>query len=407
MTKEKNNAVSLIATVAVIISLFLLSATIAFAASDNATTNESFTQGLQKDGNPVNPLRSVAADALGATDGEFVSLGYGGELIVGFAQNMSGNLSLAVQEFTGGAYPLETADVYVGTDPTGPWTYVGEATNDEGAGDETSTFAVAECYQYVRVVDTTDEAIHNATSDGFDVDSFTANYDESCPEPEPEPMPAGHTRISLHSAAVVMNEVTTAANTGGNTAGGSYAGNGGSGGDIDNTGGDQDVEGTATGNGGVGGNSGLGGAVQTGDALAVASLTNTVNSNVVRVGADCGCDGDLGRVRIRTHDFAMLGNRLATAANSGDNTAEGSEAGTGGNGGDIDNGAGGHGHGDVHKDGNNGGGDDDASQEIDDSTTGSGAAGGSSDAGGSVLTGAATSRATVVNLVNSNRIRVR
>ena len=397
MTKEKNNTLSIVATLAIIASLFLLSATIAFAASDNATTNESFTQGLQKDGNLVNVLRSDPSDALGATDGEFVSLGYGGEIVVGFAQNMSGNLSLAVKEFTANAYPLETADVYVGTNPAGPWTFVGEATNDEGEGDEITTLEVGQCYQYVQIIDTTDGDLHNDTSDGFDVDSLTAEYDETCPvveEPEMQYMGAGRVNISLHSGAMVVNDTETVAKTGGNLADGSYAGAGGHGGDINNNDGDQDVETATTGTGGDGGTGGLGGAVQTGDALAVASVTNTVNSNVVRVG-DCECDGEIGRVRVRTHDFAALMNRTGTGANTGDNDALGSYGNDGGNGGSIANANG------------NGDDDDDGSQEVDDATTGNGGAGGGADAGGSVLTGRAEARTALVNLVNSNRIQVR
>jgi len=393
--------------------MLLFGAATAFAASDNASTNEGFVQGLQKDGNPVNVLRSNPADALGATDGAYVSLGYGGELTVGFAQNMSGNLLLAVQEVTGGEYPLETADVYVSTDSAGPWTFVGEATNEAGTDDGITTLVVEGCYQYAQIIDTSDGDLHNATSDGFNIDSLTADFDETCPaveEPE-EPASSMNARISLHSSAMVMNETQTAANTGNNIADGSYAGAGGNGGDIDNGGGEQDVEGSATGNGGTGGNAGLGGAVQTGDALAVSSIANTVNSNVVRVD-DCGCEGTaLSRVRVRTHDFAFVGNRAMTAANSGDNSALGSYGGDAGAGGDIDNAddrghGGGHQNSDTKENGGNGG-DTDADQEVDDSTTGAGGNGGTSDAGGSVLTGAATTRASIVNLVNSNRIRIR
>ena len=394
-------------------SLMLLGAATTFAASDNASTNEGFLQGLQKNGAAVDVLRSNPADALGATDGAYVSLGYGGALTVGFAQNMSGNLLLAVQEVTGGEYPLETADVYVSTDATGPWTLVGEATNEEGLGDGITSLSVEGCYQYVQIIDTTDGDLHNDISDGFDIDSLTADYDETCPvveEPE-EPATSTHAHISLHSGAIVMNHTQTAANTGNNFADGSYAGAGGNGGDIDNNGGEQDVEGATTGNGGSGGNAGLGGAVQTGDALAVSSIANTVNSNVVRVD-DCECDGTLGRVRVRTHDFAFVGNRAMTAANSGDNDALGSYGGDAGAGGDIENGndrghGGGHHNDDVKENGDGGNGDSDADQEVDDSTTGVGGNGGASDAGGSVLTGTATTRASIVNLVNSNTIRIR
>lgn len=392
-----------------LVALLFVGASTAFAASDNATTSEGFTQGLQKGGGLVNILRSDPTDALGAANGEFVSLGYGGELIVGFDQNMSGNLLLTVQEVTGGVYPLETSDVYVSTAAAGPWTYVGEATNEGGLEDGASEFQVLECYQYVRVVDTTDSALHNDASDGFDIDSFTADYDETCPiveEPDDDD-PASPVKISLHSGAVVLNDTQTTANTGGNYADGSYAGSGGNGGDIENNGGEQDVEGATTGTGGNGGNGALGGAVQTGNALAESNITNTVNSNIVRVG-DCGCDQAIGKVRIRTHSFAFVGNRMMTAANTGDNEALGSYAGEGGNGGDIENGGDGYDFGPfIVENQFNGDDDDEGEQEVDDSTTGNGGTGGNASDGGSVLTGAATSRATLVNTINSNTIRVR
>jgi len=384
-------------------SLMLFGAATAFAASDNASSNEGFVQGLQKNGDPVSVLRSNPADALGATDGAFVSLGYDGELTVGFAQNMSGNLDLAVQEVTGGPYPLETADVYVSTNPAGPWTLVGEATNEEGLDDGVTTLSIDQCYQYVRIIDTTDGDLHNATSDGFDIDSLTADFDETCPVADPQT--ATHVNITLHNGAMVINETETVANTGGNMADGSYSGAGGDGGSIENAGGEQDVEGSATGNGGTGGNAGLGGAVQTGEALAVSSIANTVNSTVVRAD-DCGCDGTLGRVRVRTHNFAFLGNRAITAANTGDNAALGSYAGDAGEGGDIENGDN-HGYENGLRGGEDDDSQDDADQEVDDSTTGTGGNGGASDAGGSVLTGPATTRASIVNLVNSNRIQIR
>jgi len=391
----KNYPLQIAIVLALATTLLLIGASVALAASNNnASTNEGFTQGLQKNGAAVNPARSNPADALGATDGAYVSLGYGGELTVGFAQNMSGNLLLAIQEVTGGTYPLETADVYVSTSATGPWTLAGEATNEGGLEDGITTLPVDGCFQYVQIIDTTDATLHDATSDGFDVDSLTAEYDENCPEVE-EPVMSNRSniRVSLHSKATVLNGANTSANTGGNMADGSYAGSGGNGGDIENNSGEQDVEGATTGTGGNGGNAGAGGLVQTGDALAVSSIANSVNSNIVRVDA-CGCDQTNSRVRVRTHDFAMVGNLARTRANSGTNDALGSYAGTGGNGGDIDNGT-------RHGEG------DDEDQEVDDAITGNGGAGGTSDAGGTVVTGAATTRAEIINMVNTNRIRIR
>ena len=407
-----NNILGRIGILALASVLFFAGATIALAATDYASTNESFTQGLQKNGNPVDPLRSIESEALGASDGAFVSLGYGGELIVGFDQSMSGNLVLAVQEITTGAYPLETADVYVSTEPDGSWIYIGEATNEEGLGDGLTKFEVNDCYQYVRIIDTTDSSLHNATSDGFDVDSLTAEYDEVCPLEEEPALPMV-VKISLHSSAVVLNDVHTTANTGNNTANGSYAGDGGDGGDIENAGGEQEVEGSATGDGGVGGDASLGGAIQTGDATANSTITNTVNSNYIEID-DCACDNTtIAMVRIHTHDFALVSNRFDTEANTGDNYADGSYAGDGGDGGDIANGEEDDNHdgppvipkgGDNHN--HHPDYDDDADQEVEDSTTGAGGAGGVGDEGGVVLTGQANTRSVITNTINSNLFRI-
>ena len=74
------------------------------------------------------------------------------------------------------------------------------------------------------------------------------------------------------------------ARTGGNTAEGSEAGNGGKGGKIDASGGGSNNNGGATaGDGGNGGHSGLGGTVFTGAADANTTSINVMNTNLVRV----------------------------------------------------------------------------------------------------------------------------
>lgn len=392
---------------AISLALLFIGASTVFAATDTASTNESFTQGLQKDGDAVPLSRSNPANALGTPDGSYVSLGYAGELIVGFDQSMAGNLSLTIQEVTSGPYPLETADVWVSTDSTGPWTYVGEASNDDGTGDAITTFSVDQCYQYVRVVDTTDSDLHDDNSDGFDVDAFTAEFDGTCPEESEPPMTSpNRAHLWLHNSSMVINETETLANTGGNTADGSYGGFGGDGGAIENHGNTQDIEAGSTGNGGTGGDAGLGGAVQTGNASAVTSITNQANRNIIGIDS-CDCESTYDRIRIRTHDFAFLMNRTGTAANTGDNAALGSYAGDGGLGGDIENGT--HEQSPLMANGysNNDHDTDDVEQELDNISTGTGGNGGAGEAGGSVLTGTSTARATIVNLTNSNRIRIR
>jgi len=111
---------------------------------------ESYSQGLQRDGNPIIAARSNVQNALGAPSdppanpGEenFFSLGFkknaqgelvqgGGTLIVrlGTPYYSGQNGEAVVIETTLGSYPLESAHVFVGGSATGPWTLVGLAKN--------------------------------------------------------------------------------------------------------------------------------------------------------------------------------------------------------------------------------------------------------------------------------------
>src|SRR3990167_7644058 len=76
----------------------------------------------------------------------------------------------------------------------------------------------------------------------------------------------GEVTVANNNTAVVINNVSTQASTGGNNAGGSNGGNGGDGG-----------------RGGRGSNGGTGGVVITGNASAGSSVLNKVNTNIVRV----------------------------------------------------------------------------------------------------------------------------
>lgn len=186
--------------------------------------------------------------------------------------------------------------------------------------------------------------------------------------------------IANSNIACVENSAITVAKTGDNIADGSYAGNGGTAGGIVNSG-DEDIDESSTGNGGSGGDSGIGGTVSTGIAIATTNITNDVNKNVQPVGDE---------TVLMNRNMARLSNKVITIADTGDNKAGGSIAGTGGNGGTIS--SGGH-----HKDGGS----------IDDSTTGGGGTGGSTSEGGMVISGDASSNTTIMNIVNRNITRVR
>lgn len=126
-----------------------------------ADTVVSGAQGLRKDGSAVLPARSDSSSALGvpedaaATEGDFFSLGFGGNLVLGFTNpiyNGAGN-DLYVTETTYGnppGYP-ESAMVEVSADGT-TWVSAGTLTQD-GAVSMPESVA---CAYYVRITDTTD-----------------------------------------------------------------------------------------------------------------------------------------------------------------------------------------------------------------------------------------------------------
>ncbi len=103
---------------------------------------------------------------------------------------------------------------------------------------------------------------------------------------------AGAAFASSHiwNYAEVMNEIMTAANTGGNLIGGEI---------VD------------------------GGLIQTGNAGAATQVTNVVNSNNVD-SWDCGCDGSY------IENWAGVYNGVGTLANTGDNVIAGGYVGGGG-----------------------------------------------------------------------------
>ncbi len=150
----------------------------------------SYSPGLRKDNLPVLPERSDPTKALGIPQNNdslnFVSLGFGGELVLGFdqiIQNIDGD-DISVVETSFGSpscssYP-ETIRMYVSPDGSN-WT-------DLGTGCLDSNFelgSVADA-RYVRLVDITDRNAFSggSTVDGFDVDGVMSL---SCDEPPPPP----------------------------------------------------------------------------------------------------------------------------------------------------------------------------------------------------------------------------
>lgn len=150
-----------------------------------ASTVVDSYQGPMKNGQPVSDRGYPNCDpnsALGPADSTynhhetFFSLGYGGYIVLGFPNPVSG--SITVYEVTWGTFPAETADVYVSQDGM-TWTYLGTADNSVGMGGNDphpTTFALDICIMYVKIVDTTNANLHASISDAFDVDAVSGQY---------------------------------------------------------------------------------------------------------------------------------------------------------------------------------------------------------------------------------------
>ncbi len=358
----------------------------AFAASTYVDTNVTYTPGMTKGGDALDVSRTDATKALGTEDGEFVSLGYGGEIVLAFPTHIGGGaLAITAFERTNGDYPLEEAEVEVSSDGL-TWTPVGIANNlEDGELSRPSTFDLGDhCIKYVKLTDITNGDLHNDDSDGYDLDAVGAEYETECVIEEPcSDCESGDSIVRNNNSAFVMNRVSANSNTGGNYAGGSYAGNGGDGGAISG----EEVDESSTGNGGNGGDSGIGGTVITGNAYSNVNAYNEVNSNRTLINR-CACESDnccdSGDSLVVNRNRAIVMNKIGADSNTGHNEADGSYAGDAGDGGNI----GGH------------------DSEVDESSTGNGGHGGNSSDGGLVQSGESRSNVTFVNIVNRTLTRI-
>ena len=156
-------------------------------------------QGFLKSGNPVRDARSNPEAALGVAemDGSdettFYSLGFGGDITLGFDQrvcNLDGD-DLEIWETTNGTYPDEVVMLEASMDGV-DWVNLGYVTTDGSVDLGTLEWAM-----YVRVVDMTDADIHNNSADAYDLDGVMSLHDPAdCADPEePEMLPwLGDTR---------------------------------------------------------------------------------------------------------------------------------------------------------------------------------------------------------------------
>jgi hypothetical protein len=157
-----------------------------------ASTVLTYSQGLRKDGTPVRTERSVPEQGLvfetGQYESNFFSLGFGGWMVAEFScdiRNGEGN-DVKIIEDTWGSYPLEEAEVYASQDGM-TWILLGTADNTNSEGIHTlSEFDLCdlEWARYIKVVDTTDSAVHNNAADGYDLNAIEVLQD--CVEIEDE-----------------------------------------------------------------------------------------------------------------------------------------------------------------------------------------------------------------------------
>jgi uncharacterized repeat protein (TIGR01451 family) len=149
----------------------------------HATGVVTNAQGTLNNGDPITDItRTDAANALGAADNKFISLGKNGSVVLSFNSyviDVPGN-DIAVYEITNGrpSYPEERAKVEVSQDGS-TWMLVGTASGlDNGTGISSFDFSPTglSWIKFIKISDTTDFTIHDATADGYDLDAVDASY---------------------------------------------------------------------------------------------------------------------------------------------------------------------------------------------------------------------------------------
>lgn len=263
----------------------------AFASTtEYASSVVSATQGTRADGSAVLPANSSTTNALGAPDGKFYSLGFGGSITLEFPHYVGSNLAISAYEITNGTYPLETATVQVSQNGT-TWTNVGTATNQSGSGPNPHTTSfnlpAGTCIRYVRLTDTSNKALFEASANGFDLDAVGATYDATCTPPQPPTPTPGNVNVTLSNVSYVHSDTIAKASTGWNFADGSMGGLGGAGGSASNSGANNSTSTAGNtimgGNGGTGGAGSAGGTVLTGAANSLSRTVHTINQNLIRI----------------------------------------------------------------------------------------------------------------------------
>src|SRR3989344_5042032 len=142
---------------------------------------------------------------------------------------------------------------------------------------------------------------------------------------------SSYIKIEAKNSGHITNYTSSKAETGGNTAEGSFGGQGGSGGDVEAEyegdggydGANGNNGGAIAGNGGNGGNASDGGLVTTGDADSVATTSNGLNTTDVELNVD----GDMNSTKLKIEadndkgcECNTIDNKTRSRARTGGNT---------------------------------------------------------------------------------------
>lgn len=155
-------------------ALLATSAASANAAIVYATSVDSYTQGSNTiAGGSIAPARLITSNALGAPDGSFLSLGFGGEAIFSFGRSFIAPGTLWEITFGNRDNHFEEVEVYLGLG--GVFSFLGNVNNALSTG---NSFAFAGTFDQIKLVDISPVF---SGRDGFDVDAISVS---------PVPLPA-------------------------------------------------------------------------------------------------------------------------------------------------------------------------------------------------------------------------
>jgi len=121
--------------------------------------------------------RSDSAEALGAADDSFVSLGLGGSITLGFGKLATGPATVWEVTFGDTSAHIETADIFAISG--GTETLVGSVSNALAQDGQSLSFAGT--FDYIKIVDTS--PLDGGSTDGFDVDAVSVDLVPLVPVP--------------------------------------------------------------------------------------------------------------------------------------------------------------------------------------------------------------------------------